>query len=299
MLYSRSEKHLGTTFEIQIVSEKAYTEEVLTELFLFCEDFEAEFSRFREDSSLSILNKEKQLSVSLRFIDLLTRSLELEKETDGVFSVTANVGRLGYTKDFESGKFEPIQDIYGTLPCIITIENTLVTLSESTSLDFGGIGKGYLIDQLGEKLRTSGYDDFCINGGGDILLSGKNPEGEKWVIGVEDPLSGVLCSTIELTDMSIATSGSYKRQWTIDSEKYHHIIDAHTGKNNHELLSVTLISKDTTRTDALTKAIWHTPFLDMENAFKKYDLEGIVIEKGGKIFVSPKCVTKYGFRMSQ
>jgi thiamine biosynthesis lipoprotein len=93
--------------------------------------------------------------------------------------------------------------------------------------------------------------------------------------------------------MSIATSGSYKRQWTIDSEKYHHIIDAHTGKNNHELLSVTLISKDTTRTDALTKAIWHTPFLDMENAFKKYDLEGIVIEKGGKIFVSPKCVTKY------
>ena len=94
MLYSRSEKHLGTTFEIQIVSEKAYTEEVLTELFLFCEDFEAEFSRFREDSSLSILNKEKQLSVSLRFIDLLT------------------------------------------LPCIITIENTLVTLSESTSLDF-------------------------------------------------------------------------------------------------------------------------------------------------------------------
>ncbi len=91
MLYSRSEKHLGTTFEIQIVSEKDYAEEVLTELFLFCEDFEAEFSRFREDSSLSILNKEKQLSVSLRFIDLLTRSLELEKETDGVFSVTANV----------------------------------------------------------------------------------------------------------------------------------------------------------------------------------------------------------------
>jgi thiamine biosynthesis lipoprotein ApbE len=91
MLFSRSEKHLGTAFEIQIVSEKADTEQVITELFRYCEDFEAEFSRFRDTSSLSILNREKQLQVSERFIELLGRSLELEKETDGVFSVTANV----------------------------------------------------------------------------------------------------------------------------------------------------------------------------------------------------------------
>jgi thiamine biosynthesis lipoprotein ApbE len=84
----------------------------MDEIFVYCADFEAEFSRFLPSSPLSELNRTKSLSVSDRFIDLLSLSLSLYQETDGKFSPFVDIASLGYSGDYDSGVFEPSRRVH-------------------------------------------------------------------------------------------------------------------------------------------------------------------------------------------
>ncbi len=75
MLYTDSQFLLGTHIDITIVSSDPKTPEKIAILFDYFRGFEAEFSRFLPDSSLSQLNQKKTLQVSSRFIDLVQLSL--------------------------------------------------------------------------------------------------------------------------------------------------------------------------------------------------------------------------------
>ncbi len=70
-------------------------------------DFEAEFSRFVPDSTLSILNRTKRFDVSDRFVSLLSACLRIYRESQGFFNPLFDVSRLGYSQDFDLGKFDP------------------------------------------------------------------------------------------------------------------------------------------------------------------------------------------------
>ena len=94
-----------------------------------------------------------------------------------------------------------------------------------------------------------------MNAGGDIWVENKStfiPE----IIGIENPYHpGEDIAHIHVLGQSIATSGSYKRNWYFQDEMYHHIISPDTGKNNFEILSVTLLGTSVTESDALATAI--------------------------------------------
>jgi thiamine biosynthesis lipoprotein ApbE len=75
MLYTNSQFLLGTHIDITIASSDQRTPEKIAILFDYFRAFEAEFSRFLPDSSLSQLNQKKTLEVSSRFIDLVQLSL--------------------------------------------------------------------------------------------------------------------------------------------------------------------------------------------------------------------------------
>lgn len=82
-------------------------------MFVYCADFEAEFSRFLPSSPLSELNRTKSLTVSHRFIDLLSLSLTLMDETGGRFSPFVDIASLGYSADYDTGVFEKSTSIHG------------------------------------------------------------------------------------------------------------------------------------------------------------------------------------------
>jgi thiamine biosynthesis lipoprotein ApbE len=67
---------------------------------------EEEFSRFKSESGLSILNKKRTCEVSDTFIDILKKCKKIYADTNFYFNPLINVRQLGYTKDFYSNEFK-------------------------------------------------------------------------------------------------------------------------------------------------------------------------------------------------
>ena len=111
----------------------------------------------------------------------------------------------------------------------IDIEHgTVTTLSEGLTMDFGGIAKGYIGDQVIASLRENGIDSACYEAGGDIVLSGRPPNSNGWVIDLGTENDGTP-RTIELENCGVSTSGDSQQFVELDGKRYSHVVDPRTG----------------------------------------------------------------------
>ncbi|MFF4290679.1 FAD:protein FMN transferase [Streptomyces sp. NPDC001633] len=115
------------------------------------------------------------------------------------------------------------------------------------TLDPSGLVKGWAVERAGQLLRAAGARHTCVNGGGDLQLSGEAAPGVPWRIGIAHPLRpGELCAVVTGHDLAVATSGS--------AERGPHILNPHTGTPAAGPASVTVVGPGLTRTDAYATA---------------------------------------------
>ena len=57
-----------------------------------------------------------------------------------------------------------------------------------TQIDLGGIAGGYAVDEGARILLENGFSNFLIDLGGDMYAHGLNCEGQRWRVGIRDPL---------------------------------------------------------------------------------------------------------------
>lgn len=75
-----------------------------------------------------------------------------------------------------------------------------------------GLVKGWAINNAMEKLKKKGIENFYIEAGGDIELSGKNEKGEDWAVGIRNPFyRNEHIKVLHISNGGIATSGTYIR----------------------------------------------------------------------------------------
>jgi thiamine biosynthesis lipoprotein len=135
--------------------------------------------------------------------------------------------------------------------------DTALTLHDPrTKIDVGGIAKGYVLQALDRLLGTRGITDFLIDAGGDILVRGRKADGTPWRIGIQHPAGPGLIAAVSLRRGALVTSGDYERFVMIDSIRYGHIIDAHTGMPCRRNRSVSVWSPDPIRADILSTAFF-------------------------------------------
>lgn len=81
------------------------------------------------------------------------------------------------------------------------------------SLDLGGIGPGYTVDTIGERLRDLGSGDHLVELGGEVRAWGRRPDGSAWRVGVGTAGQ----RTVELADgMALATGTARAGRSPID-----------------------------------------------------------------------------------
>ncbi|HXN36356.1 MAG TPA: FAD:protein FMN transferase [Opitutaceae bacterium] len=98
------------------------------------------------------------------------------------------------------------------------------------ALDFGGFGKEYAVDIVSLIGKDHGIAASLVDFGHDIRAAGAPPGRPAWHIGLEDPKKpGTTWASIALTGRSVASSGDYIRNFTVDGRRYGHIIDPRTG----------------------------------------------------------------------
>jgi len=125
-------------------------------------------------------------------------------------------------------------------------------------LDLSAIAKGYAVDRVAGYLEGLQIRDYLIEIGGELRVAGKSPRGGPWRIAIEAPLveQRQILDSIEVTDISVATSGDYRNYFEVQGVRYSHTIDPTSGYPvSHQLASVTVFSESAILADALATAL--------------------------------------------
>jgi thiamine biosynthesis lipoprotein ApbE len=156
-----------------------------------------------------------------------------------------------------------------------TDKGTVVHLS-SVPLIFNTFVKSYIISKVADKLMAAGgISAVVVNIGGDIVVRGDHHE----LIRVSDPVADGEndrpISTLEVGDKAIATSGNYRRGFSIDGKWYSHIVDPRTGMPVDHILSATVVADNAVDAGALATAF---NVMRPEEAMKLADEKGAEYE---------------------
>jgi len=121
-------------------------------------------------------------------------------------------------------------------------------------IDLGGIAKGYAVDRARDLFRRAGVKDFLINAGGDLWAEGKNPRGEPWRVGIQNPRGEGILRVLSLSGKAVATSGDYQRFFLWEGRRYHHLLSPFTGYPFPFWTSMTVEAESCIKADALATA---------------------------------------------
>ena len=244
-------------------------------------------SPFNEHSVISAINNNTDMSVDSMFVEVFRLSMEVAAATGGAFDITVaplvNLWGFGF-KNMDNVTDEKVDSllIYVGLDKVRLVgekEDTAHVFSyqiqkdfPQTMLDCSAIAKGYGVDAVGKYLECNGINNYMVEIGGEVRVRGVNPQGNIWRIGINKPvddkngLSSEIEEILQITQMSMATSGNYRNFYEKDGKKYAHTIDPRTGTPvQHSILSSTVLAQNCATADAFATAFM---VLGMEEAQK-------------------------------
>jgi thiamine biosynthesis lipoprotein len=159
-------------------------------------------------------------------------------------------------------------------------------LTKDQNLDFWWIVKGYTVDLVKNYLLSKWFNDFIINAWWDIFLSWTN-NWTKWVVWVDNPFkTEENFAILELENMSISTSWSYKRNWEIWKNNYHHILNPLNNSNKNEIISITIITNKTYLSDCYATACFNMWINKSLNFLEENNIDWIIIWNDWQIYHS-------------
>ena len=215
---------------------------------------ERELSRFDPASDLSRLNAAggRWISVGRRLLEALGLALQAREETGGRFDPTVlpALAAAGYDRSFElieEREARWADDWRAGTAIELDTRNGRARLEPGSSVDLGGIGKGYAAGRalaamlVGSPTLAGGLIDL----GGDIAVRGESPEGGPWLIAIADPRrAGETLAVLALDSGGVATSGRDARRFG-PAGSLHHLIDPETGESAlGGPLTVTVVAPD-------------------------------------------------------
>ncbi len=260
---------MGTTYTIVAYGEsKASLAEAAARAFEKIDQLDDLMSNYKPQSELSAINRdaaEREVTVSPELFRLIQYSLRASEESDGDFDMT--VGPLmklwgffrGQGRLPSSTEIAEVQKRIGYQHVHLNAQRSTIHFDVGgTSLDPGGIGKGYAVDRAADILRAGGVTAALISSGNSSIYAlGAPPHERGWKITVRDPYRrDQTADVLLLRNEALSTSGSYEKFFVIDGKVYCHIMDPHTGWPVQNMLSTVAAVPTGVETEALTKTFF-------------------------------------------
>ncbi|SKB48735.1 FAD:protein FMN transferase [Daejeonella lutea] len=261
-------KLMGNRFEFTVLAEdEQQGQDAIDSAINEVIRIEELLSTFKETSETNLINQNAgsmPIKVSTEVIELILRSQKISEITQGAFDITyGSLDKSLWNFDVKMTAL-PDPDLALQSVHLINYKNVIVDPENNTvqlknpgmRIGFGGIGKGYAADRAKIILKNAGIRSGIVNAAGDLITWGKQPNEKPWTIGIADPdKKGHPFSSLNVSDMAIATSGNYEKFATINGKRYSHTINPRTGMPVHGIKSVSVICPSAELADALATPV--------------------------------------------
>jgi thiamine biosynthesis lipoprotein len=268
-----SQDAMKTTFTLRIRSEEpedaaGVAQEVFTEL----EYLESKLNRYLEGSDIWQINhmtEGQMLYISEPCYECLKLAMRAYQETGGLFDIT--VGKqIEHLKKGASGKPpEPAGRI------AIDPERPAVhCLEAGRELDLGGIGKGFALDQLKQRMLDWGIEAALLSSGASTQLSFGD---HIWPI--------ELCGdrgthVLKLQNMAVSASGT--------GIQGSHIVAPYANSIDYLYNRLWITHRSAAMADAWSTAVMAAEQGDLEELALQQDIDLFVEDEEGNVVAFPK-----------
>ena len=258
---------MGTRFEITLVSTQEAANQYLNAAQGEIERIERLISSWDANSQTAEINRQagiKPVKVAKELYDLIARSIEISKITQGAFDISYAAldpvwffdGRMKAVPS-ESERLKSVQNIGFKDLVLNAKEQTVYLPKKGMKIGFGAIGKGFAADATKKLMKSLGVSSGIINASGDLTSWGKKPDGTDWQVGISNPENPAkVFSWFPVRDAAVATSGNYEKYVTLEGKQYSHIMDPRTGMPVSGIKSVTVFAPNAELADAFATAVF-------------------------------------------
>jgi thiamine biosynthesis lipoprotein len=262
----------GTTYHIKVVDLPATlsAETVRTTIEAELDDITRHLSTYEPDTELSRFNRSRDtgwVPASTGLVQVLSEARRISELSHGAYDVTVGplVNLWGFGPE-DTGERIPSEAEIAAAQTLIGYTHLSIRPSPPAirkdipdlTIDVASIAQGYTVDRVAERLDSLGIANYLVEIGGELRGKGLNQLGGHWRIGIERPTPGErsVYTIIRIADVGVSTSGDYRDYFERDGHRYSHTINPQTGRPvSHRLASVTVVSEDTMRADALSTAL--------------------------------------------
>lgn len=254
---------MGTTWSILAVGGDEKTRNLIQ---THLDQREAVFSHWKPNSALSQFNASSSTDwfpVPVELAHIVELADRISQDTDGALDITVAplVEAWGFGATPKSDKTPQPADLSNIGWQHLSWRLDPPALKKDRAdfrINVASVTEGFVIDELVTLLKKQGLKDFLLEVGGEVAAIGHAPGKESWRVGIQAPDAekGESLESLSLSDLCVATSGSYRHRYEKDGRQYSHIIDPRTGAPvAHSLISVSVVHPSASLADGYATAL--------------------------------------------
>ena len=267
---------------------------------------DAMFSVGNADSDVTKINENGSGEVSEETAFIMNRAMQVSEKTNGAFDITVYplMELWGFTtKNYRVPESSEIAEaLKGVSYTNVSVNGQQVALTGGSSIDLGGIAKGYTSSRVIQIMKDCGIEHAIVNLGGNVQVLGTKTDGSDWRVAIQNPASeNSYLGILSTTDKAVITSGGYERYFEQDGQVYHHIIDTQTGyPSDSDLTSVTIVHSDGTTADALSTALFAMGLDGAKELYRSGDIDfDMILFDGSRVYVSEGIASGFSTDMNK
>lgn len=227
-------------------------------------DIYTRMSNFIDDSDVGRINRSYRApqKVGEDTIEVLNHAFRYKEMTKGAFDVTVRSIMEVWWKAQKENRLPTAEELAAAKATArlssvkILLGNRVEIINPGTKVDLGGIATGFALDEAVKVLHKHGIKDFLIDAAGDMYASGRNCSRKPWTIAIRNPEDkSKIFDVVGVSDLSVSTSGDYERFYSIQGQKFSHIINPVTGYPQKGVVSATVIAPTAMDNDVLATAL--------------------------------------------
>ena len=272
-------KTMGTTWSVRFVAVRTFDASIVAAgVSKRLDEVVRQMSTWDESSDLCRFNASAPgtwVPLPHAFFKVLRYALDVARQSSGAYDPTAgalvNAWGFGPINRFDQAPFrapgaasvDAAIAVSGWQRLQLDSQDRAALQQGGTVLDLSAIAKGFAVDHVASYLHEIGIDDCLVEIGGELRGDGIKPDGQPWWVGLEQPPRHIdpaafeeLQTLVALQDISVATSGDYRRYFVDGDKRYSHTIDPRNGMPvAHGVASVTVLHRECMAADAWSTAL--------------------------------------------